>query len=405
MATSGRSRVLVAGLTVLLLGGCAGPATSTPPSGAPTTATTPSTASSPSTTAAASASASGTATVSTDEPCRVGLPDRWRTALDDGVVTPAKGELVTVVLGTSDQTTFVVSDVKGRHHTFEWRRGDKQGVVQDLGLDHPEWQVLGATWDGRYLAYRVDQSYSSFEDFALYVWDSTSGRPPVRVAHGEPDRHGDLMQTPFVDPVLADGWLYWTQTRDADPDHTVLSGYRLDDGRTERLSTGYGRAPVRFGADLVWADSDAPGKAATLRMLDLATHERVAVPAALTGVRGPYYLAGDANTLAWVGGGKGDRVSVWRDGWPAARVLLDADDSPQLPRIAGDVVVFAGDDAMYAADLRSWSSARVTPTYGGIYADGGPVVTVGFAPAAKDRGSVQALLDTDEVGPLGRTGC
>jgi hypothetical protein len=278
-------------------------------------------------------------------------------------------------------------------------------VVQDLGLDHPEWQVLGATWDGRYLAYRVDQSFSSFEDFSLYVWDSRGGRAPVKVAHGEPDRHGDLMQTPFVDPVLADGWLYWTQTRDADPEHTVLSGYRLSDGHTERLSKGYGRAPVRFGADLVWADSAHAGETSRLRMLDLATHQPAEVPAELAGVRGPYYLAGDADTLAWVGGTKGRQVVAWRAGWTGPRVLVDAKDSPQLPRVAGDVVVYAADDAMYAADLRSWSFSRVTPAYGGIYADGSPVVTVGYAPAAKGGASVQTLVDTRRTGPLGRSGC
>ena len=352
-----------------------------------------------------SSSAPSTAPVSTASPCRVDLPSRWRAALDEGTVLPAKGEALTVALGISDGTTFLVSDVEGEHHRLEWRRGDEHGVVQDFGLDHPEWQVLGATWDGRYLAYRVDRSYSSFEDFGLYVWDSRSDAKPVRVAHGEPDENGDLMQTPFVDPVLADGWLYWTQTRDADPGHTVLSGYRLSDGHVERLSKGYGRAPVRFGDDLVWADSDGPGKTSTLRMLDLATHARVALPDALAGVRGPYYLAGDADTLAWVGGTKGRDVTVWRAGWPEPRLLVEADDSPQLPRIAGDVVVYAADDAMFAADLRSWSSAQVTPTYGGIYADGGPVVTVGFAPAAKDQGSVQTLLDTDAAGPLGRAGC
>ena len=384
-----------------MLAGCstAGPGSTATPSlavGSPTSAV-----ASPS----PAAPASTTTTVSTATPCRVKLPERWSSALDDGVVKPAKGEVVTVALGTGDGTTFVVSDVKGQHHRFEWRRGDQRGVVQDFGLDHPEWQVLGATWDGRYLAYRVDQSYSSFEDFSLYVWDSQGTKKPVKVAHGEPDRHGDLMQTPFVDPVLADGWLYWTQTRDADPDHTVLSGYRLGDGRTERLSKGYGRAPVRCGTDLVWADSDKPEQTSSLRMIERSTHQRGSPPATLADVRGPYYLAGDLDTLVWVGGAKGRQVDVWRAGWSAPRLLVDAVDSPQLPRVAGDVVVLAAADAMYAADLRSWSYAQVTPEYGGIYADGGPVVTVGYAPASKDGTSVQTLVDTQATGPLGRAGC
>ncbi|HEY0238952.1 MAG TPA: hypothetical protein VGC37_09910, partial [Friedmanniella sp.] len=375
---------MTACLAALVLVGCSAPGPAPPGSATPTTGASPTTSASSVVPApqgpAPSDLPSSTATVSTAKPCRVDLPAAWRSALKDGVVEPGRNEVLTVALGASDGTTFVVSDVKGTRHDLEWRRGDAHGVVQDFGLNHPEWQVLGATWDGRYLAYRVDQSFSSFEDFSLYVWDSRAAQKPVKVAHGEPDRHGDLMQTPFVDPVLADGWLYWTQTRDADPGHTVLSGYRLSDGRTERLSKGYGRAPVRFGADLVWADSDGPGQTSSLRMLDLTTHQRVAVPAALAGVTGPYYLAGSADTLAWVGGAKGRQVDVWRAGWSAPRLLVDDAASPQLPRVAGDVVVFATDDAMFAADLRSWSSAQVTPTYGGIYADGGPVVTVGYAP-------------------------
>ncbi|GAA3551579.1 hypothetical protein GCM10022197_03160 [Microlunatus spumicola] len=312
--------------------------------------------------------------------------------------------MLTVALGTADGT-FVVSDVPGVHRRLERRQGRTTEVVQDLGLDHPEWQVLGATWDGRHLAYRVDRSFSNFEDFGLYVWDSGSGKAPVEVAHGEEDDDGELMQTPFVDPVLADGWLYWTQTRDADPGHTVLSGYRLADGRTERLSRGYGRAPVRFGGTLVWADSDGPGETSSLRMLDLRTHERVPVPAALADARGPSYLAADEGTLVWVGGRKGREVDVWRAGWPRPRLLVGTLASPQLPRVAGDVVVLAADDAMYAADLRSWSSARLTPAYGGVWADGGPVVTVGYAPESKAGASVQTVLDTAAAGPLGRSGC
>ena len=185
----------------------------------------------------------------------------------------------------------------------------------------------------------------------------------------------------------------------------MLSARRLSDGHVERLSKGYGRAPVRFGADLVWSDSDRAGQTSSLRMLDLATHRRVSVPAALAGVAGPYYLAGDADTLAWVGGRKGSQVSVWRAGWPEPRLLAEDAASPQFPRIAGQTVVYGTDDAMYAADLRSWSTARLTPEYGSVWADGGPVVELGFAPTTKGTPAVQTLVDTDAVGPLGRAGC
>lgn len=343
-------------------------------------------------------------------PCTVDLPQRWSVALDEGVVAPRAGETLTVALGLADRSVFAVSDVPGVRHALVWRRPGGTGtasdtVVADLGLDHPEWQVLGATFDGRYLAYRVDRSYSGFEDFGLYVWDSQGDGVPVEVAHGEPDARGQLMQTPFVDPVLADGWLYWTQTRDADPGRTVLSGYRLADGRVERLSRGFGRAPVRFGGWLVWADSASAGQTSSLRAIDLATRAPVELPGPLAAVRGPYYLAADAGTLAWVGGGQGRQVWVWRDGWPAARLLADGAQAPQFPRVAGDTVVWTGEDATWAGDLRSFSDARLTPSYGGVWADGGPVVGVGYAPAEKGQDSVQALLDTDAAGPLGRAGC
>lgn len=329
----------------------------------------------------------------------------WSSALRHGVVAPKAHEVLTVALGTADGSVFAVSDVPGVRHALVWRRGGADTVVQDFGLDHPEWQVLGATFDGRHLAYRVDRSYANLEDFALYVWDSRGSKAPVEIAHGERDRDGVLMQSPFVDPVLAQGWVYWTQTRDADPGHTVLSGYRLEDGHVERLSRGFGRAPVRFGGSLVWADSDRAGQTSRLRAVDLTSHRRVALPTALAGVRGLYYLAGDAGTLAWVSGGHGQDLSVWRPGWPRPRLLLQDRDAPQFPRIAGETVVFGDAEATFAADLRSWSSARLTPAYGGVYADGGPVIGVGYAPASKTAASVQALLDTDAAGPLGRVGC
>ncbi len=346
-------------------------------------------------------------------PCTVALPQAWSAALAGGVVAPRAGETLTVALGLADRSVFAVSDVPGVRHALVWRRpsggdggvGDADTVVADLGLDHPEWQVLGATFDGRHLAYRVDRSYSGFEDFGLYVWDSRTGGAPVEVAHGEPDARGQLMQTPFVDPVLADGWLYWTQTRDADPGRTVLSGYRLADGHVERLSRGFGRAPVRFGSRLVWADSAAAGQTSSLRAIDLATRAPVDLPAPLAAVRGPFYLAADRDTLAWVGGGEGQQVWAWREGWPAARLLADGARSPQFPRVAGDTVVWTGEDATWAGDLRSASNARLTASYGGVWADGGPVATLGLAPQEKGGPSAQVLLDTSSAGPLGRAGC
>lgn len=400
MATSGSRSVrraaygLVASAVLLASGACSAgstPGTSDAPAPSPTAA-------------AATVAAEGTT------PCTVELPQGWGAALDEGVVAPRAGETLTVALGLADRSVFAVSDVPGIRHALVWRHpgatdATADRVVADLGLDHPEWQVLGATFDGRYLAYRVDRSYSGFEDFGLYVWDSQGDAAPVEVAHGEPDAQGQLMQTPFVDPVLADGWLYWTQTRDADPGRTVLSGYRLADGHVERLSRGFGRAPVRFGRWLLWADSDAAGQTSGLRAIDLATHAPVDLPAPLAGVRGPYYLAADAGTLAWVGGEQGRQVWVWRDGWPAARLLADGAQAPQFPRVAGDTVVWTGEDATWAGDLRSFSDARLTPSYGGVWADGGPVVAVGYAPADKGQDSVQALLDTGAAGPLGRAGC
>jgi hypothetical protein len=399
VVTSGRAWLTALTLgTVVVLGGCS----AADPAG-PTGPTASGPASSPGASPGAPSGSNPADPVL--PPCRVDLPTTWSDALRTGVVAPARGEVLTVALGLSDGSVFAVSDVRGTKHAFVWRHGQDDQVVQDFGKKHPEWQVLGATFDGRYLAYRVDHSYSSFEDFSVYVWDSQAATGPVEIAHGEPDADGDLMQTPFVDPVLADGWVYWTQTRDADPTHTVLSGYRISDGHVERLSRGYGRAPARFGDTLVWADSAKPASTSSLRMIDLATHQPVPLPAALAGVRGPFYLAGDIDTLAWVGGSKGQQLSVWRSGWPSPRLLVDDADSAQFPKIAGDVVVFGAEDAVYAADLRSTSFAKVTPEYGGIGADGGPVVTVGYAPTSKGGASVQALLDTAAVGPLGRVGC
>ena len=375
---------LLAGLVLAAAAACTSPATDAPtPAPVPTLAP------------------EGTA------PCTVELPQAWAAALSGGVVAPQPDETLVVALGLSDRSVFAVSDVPGVRHALVWRPpgGGPDRTVMDFGLDHPEWQVLAATFDGRHLAYRVDRSYSSFDDFGLYVWDSQGDAAPVEVAHGEPDAKGRLMQTPFVDPVLADGWLYWTQTRDADPGRTVLSGYRLADGHVERLSRGYGLVPVRFGRWLVWPDNEAPGQTSSLRAIDLATHDPATLPAPLAAVRAPSYLAADASTITWVVGEDEQQVWVWRDGWPDARLLVDHVKAPQFPRVAGDTVVWTGEDATWAGDLRSFSAARLTPSYGGVWADGGPVATLAYAPVAKGESSVQALLDTTAVGPLGRAGC
>ena len=415
MATSGSARLLTACVILTLVAGCSGtgparrqPQGASPPATAPATArgggtpvlTTP-------TTSAPGASAREPAdpTGSDRAGCAVTLPRSWQRALTDGRVDVPDGERLEVQLAAADGTTFAVSTREGKQHRLQWRRGNQHGTVQDFGLRHPDWQVLSPTFDGRHLAYRVDQSLTSFDDFSLYLWDSATKKAPVQVTHGERDPDGALMATPFVDPVLAKGWLYWTQTQDQDPEHTVLSGYRIDDGHREVISRGFGRAPVRFGDHLVWADSDRAGQTSSLRFLDLATHKRVPTPQALRTVTGIFYLAGDRDTLVWVAGAKGDQVWAYRSSWSAPHLLVARARTPQFPHIAGDVVVFGQPDAMYAADLRSWSYTQVTPRYGGISADDGPVITVGYAPNTKSSRSVQSLLDTREVPPLGRVGC
>jgi hypothetical protein len=334
-------------------------------------------------------------------PCRVKLPASWRQAITS--VPHAPAESVDAALVTPDGTSYQVTSTRAGSQEFGWHRGTESGTVQDFRR-HPEWQVLAPTFDGRYLAYRVDKSYNNFNDFSIYVWDSTTKGAPVEVAHGERDSKGDLMGTPFVDPVVHDGWVYWTQTRDQNPGRTVLSGYRISDGHREVLSRGYGQVPVGWGNSLVWPDADKPGVATSLRMFDLGTRKRVALPAALTGVRGPSYIAGDATTLAWTTG-KETEVWVYRRDWPAARLLVTEADAAEFPDVAGDVVVFQQSDAMYAADLRSWSYTKVTPEYGSISADGGPFVVIGYVPTSKDSGSEQAVLDLRTVPALGREGC
>lgn len=334
-------------------------------------------------------------------PCPVELPASWRQAL-----TPVPGETTgpgQVVLVTPDGTSYAVSGGTNGPAGLGWRRGTDSGVVQDF-RGHPDWQVLAPAFDGRYLAYRVDHSLDNFSDFSLYVWDSTTKAAPVEVALGERDRQGQLMATPFVDPVVHDGWVYWSQTRDQDPGRTVLTAYRVSDGHREVLRRGYGQVPVRWGGDLLWPDAAKPGTATSLQAFDLGTRRPVATPVALADVRGPSFLAGDAVTLAWVTRDESELV-VYRQDWPAPRILVEGADAAEFLDVAGDVVVFQQSDAMYVADLRSWSSAKVTPEYGSISADGGPFVIVGYRPESKEAASKQVTLDLRTVPALGRDGC
>ena len=334
-------------------------------------------------------------------PCVVALPAGWQQGLVP--VPDAAGATEQVVLVTPDGTSYAVAGDEDGPTGLRWRRGTDSGVVQDF-RGHHDWQVLAPTFDGRYLAYRVDHSFDNLADFSLYVWDSTTRAAPVEVAHGERDRKGRLMPTPFVDPVVHDGWVYWSQTQDQDPGRTVLTAYRVSDGHREVLRRGYGQVPVRWGGDLLWPDAAQPGTATRLHAFDLATRRPVPTPAALADVRAPSFLAGAARTLAWVTRDETELL-VYREGWPAPRVLVEGADAAEFLDVAGDVVVFQQSDAMYAADLRSWSSAKVTPEYGSISADGGPFVVVGYRPESQEAVPKQAVLDLRTVPPLGRDSC
>lgn len=319
--------------------------------------------------------------------CRVPLPDSWQHRLVAGKLSQRDGEELTVhAVGTDGRTAVADSRIGDVRTVLFIRNGTRRPVMTLANPDRD--QLFGAAFDGRYLVFSVSHDPSNLSKWTLYAWDSATGGRPRVLARNATGPDGHPVTSPMLYPVVAAGHAAWTAGTTGG--RTELHRYTLATGTDRVVRTGHPGVPFLFGDHgtpvlLVWPESAAPNSLTRLHAVVLATGRSATLPDTVSAVHGPAFIAGSANTdtLAWVDSGV-RTLWVWRSGWSAPVRVLSVPEGRNLQwvRLADNVVTVDDGTAQFAADLRTGSYTRLTPSYGYTVADGNGLA-VGYPPARK----------------------
>ncbi|MGC9668045.1 hypothetical protein ACNTMW_16000 [Planosporangium sp. 12N6] len=324
------------------------------------------------------------------------LPGAWQAAFSSHKVNKP-GERVAVMATSEDgKTIFVETETTGSQHELAMITdgGRRRTTIQSYPASDKVSQALGASFDGRYLAFTLMRSRTSFDPWTLYVWDSVAGGQPKAIADNSQGLPG-----PFNYPVSYQGKVLWAQPT---PGGVVeLREYDTASGQQKVIHQGHFTTPFRMGSWLVLPESDAPGVLTTLRAVGLDTGQPVTLPPQMTAITGPATISASDDTLVWASTDRQD-LYAWNTSWPKPRHLLTLKQGVGLnfdwPHVIGDFVTWTNTDAYFAGDLRTDSYTQITPQYGSTGVSGASLI-VGFAPSANGPGD-EIVVYTQTLPPL-----
>lgn len=178
----------------------------------------------------------------------------------------------------------------------------EQVEVMDLSAS-PGQQVLGASFDGRYLAFSVYESEDLFSSpWVGFVWDSVERDDAMQIAASPREAYPDGAPAamPLMYPLMHDGVAYWVQSdpTEEERDFRALKGFEVSTGRTETLARGPFDKPKLFGDSLLVGSWPQDGQAHVLQV-PIGTHVPE-VPAELLAAQGLSEFAVGGDSLAWV---------------------------------------------------------------------------------------------------------
>ncbi len=171
----------------------------------------------------------------------------------------------------------------------------------------------GGGYDGRYVVWKDYHSLDGLDDYAVFMWDSTTGIVSrVGGAHRSPQGH--VYPSPWADPVVSGGYAAWVEGLD-DRGLGEVVLLRLADHRRSVVRTGHPTSVALYDGRLVWGESMKPGALTVAKAVDLGTLRPATVPPALRHERGGSSFASSGGAVAWVGA---DSASVYYAPSPGA---------------------------------------------------------------------------------------
>ena len=166
--------------------------------------------------------------------------------------------------------------------------------------DPAEDQADGA-FDGRWLVWDEYHGFESFDDIAVWAWDSRSG--DVRqIGAATPDSHGQFWPSPWRRPDVRGGIATWAQG--SGPDQlTEVHAYDLGTGEDRVVRSGHAQGPFLLRNHVVvWPESPSPGAATRMYAASAVTGAPLTTPLALRGLSGVSGLATDGGRIAFPDG-------------------------------------------------------------------------------------------------------
>ena len=250
-------------------------------------------------------------------------------------------------------------------------------------------QADGA-WGGRWLVWVQTYSLQSLDDFAVFGWDSVTGRL-VRLGHSVRSPSGVSWPSPWHAPAVSGGYAAWAQGYGPGG----LVEIRLANLRTGRITvirTGHVQAPFFDGGLLVWPESDSPGSPTTLHAYNLPTASLAPLPPVLRAVRGTDFVVTDGVRTAYFSPGLTELYYSPAPDQAAAMVLpLPAGVDFSYLAIGPGALAWTTTAATYLASTRTGGYVQVTPRYGFAVTGSGPSVLISDAPAGKSAHPILAL--------------
>lgn len=156
----------------------------------------------------------------------------------------------------------------------------------------------GGVFNGEYAVWKESDTPGQLDPFVVKVWTAATGKVDV-VGGSQRMRGGDLAPSPWQDPVLAGTRAAWVEGTDAQGAGDIV----VLDLASRRRTIGRRGHPgwiALTASTLIWAESDRPGAATTIRAQDPSSGAAVAVPEPLASASGAWGFVTDGKYWAWV---------------------------------------------------------------------------------------------------------
>jgi hypothetical protein len=280
----------------------------------------------------------------------------WGALLARGLVGLSRRVDIQPIAGADD----------GRHFFASMYSKAFSGVVEvDAGTSmytpvhrfaNPATDQAAGSFDGRWLVWDEYHSLQGLDDFAVWSWDSKTGRLR-QIGAATRSTSGAFWSSDWVAPVALDGFAAWEQGTRSGGDLYVVN---LATGRSRVLSRGHPGGPLLVqGGLVVWPESTS-SSSATVMAAKVTTGQRRTPPPALRALRGAITPLSDGSSLVYA---SPSWTSVW---WSPSMsdAPRDVFASPANNPLQDSLVIAHGHVAFV-----DWPAAYVADTRAGRYVE------------------------------------